>query len=76
MKYSLKNKPQAEMTATPSKYPQGYFKEKSCRWCSSAFIPFLNIHFFEYLSRIAPIPNILHTACCAAPHNPYQLASK
>ena len=46
MKYSLKNKPQAEMTATPSKYPQGYFKEKSCRWCSSAFIPFAPSHMY------------------------------
>lgn len=39
MNYSLKNKPQEEMTATPSKYPQGYFKEKPCRRCLTTFQP-------------------------------------
>ena len=35
MEYLLKNKPQIEMTADPLKYPQGYFKEKPCKWCQS-----------------------------------------
>jgi hypothetical protein len=26
-------------TATPDKYPQGYFKEKSCKWCETLFKP-------------------------------------
>lgn len=37
--YQLHNRPQAEMTATPSKYPQGKFKEKPCRTCGTLFAP-------------------------------------
>ena len=33
------NKKKAEQTACPSKYPQGYFKDKSCGICSSIFSP-------------------------------------
>lgn len=33
------NKPKHEQTATPDKYPQGYFKEKPCRCCSDLFLP-------------------------------------
>lgn len=33
------NKPQSEMTATPDKYPQGYFKGKSCKECGTTFTP-------------------------------------
>lgn len=33
------NRPQSEMTARPSKYPQGCFKDKSCKWCDSSFQP-------------------------------------
>lgn len=31
------NKPKAEQTALPSKYPQGYFKDKPCRECGKVF---------------------------------------
>lgn len=34
-----RNKPKSEQTANAGKYPQGYFKPKPCRWCSSDFIP-------------------------------------
>jgi len=30
---------QKDMTATPSKYPQGHFKVKSCGWCQEPFPP-------------------------------------
>lgn len=33
------NKPKSEQTATPSKYPQGYFRSKPCRLCGSMFTP-------------------------------------
>lgn len=39
MLYAMRNRPQAEMTATPSKYPQGYFKPKPCRECGKVFAP-------------------------------------
>ncbi len=35
----MQNRPQAEMTAHPSKYPQGYFKPKPCYECGTTFIP-------------------------------------
>ena len=38
------NKPQSEMTANPSKYPQGYFKEKPCKMCSTIFKPLAPSH--------------------------------
>lgn len=37
--YLKKNKPQSEMTANASKYPQGYFKPKPCKECSTEFPP-------------------------------------
>jgi len=37
--YTNHNKSKAEQTATPSKYPQGYFKDKECRMCGSLFKP-------------------------------------
>lgn len=37
--YSLKNKSQSEMTAMPSKYPQGKFKDKPCKNCGNMFSP-------------------------------------
>lgn len=46
MNYSLNNKPQEEMTATPTKYPQGYFKEKPCKWCSLTFKPKAPSHMY------------------------------
>lgn len=33
------NKTKAEQTADPSKYPQGYFKDKPCRCCKKPFKP-------------------------------------
>lgn len=39
MVYAMQNKPQAEMTASPSKYPQGYFRPKPCRECGGVFQP-------------------------------------
>lgn len=33
------NKPKDEQTASPDKYPQGYFKEKPCRICNTPFSP-------------------------------------
>lgn len=44
--YKLKNKAQSEMTATPDKYPQGYFKEKECRKCRSLFKPNAPSHLY------------------------------
>lgn len=37
---------QKDMTAIPSKYPQGYFKEKPCRWCKENFKPIAPSHLF------------------------------
>lgn len=37
--YAMSNKPQSEMTADPSKYPQGYFKPKPCKECETTFQP-------------------------------------
>lgn len=37
--YLIRNKPQSEMTACPSKYPQGYFKPKPCKQCGTVFEP-------------------------------------
>ncbi len=34
------------MTATPDKYPQGYFKTKPCRNCSKVFIPIAPSHLY------------------------------
>lgn len=39
MKYRASNKPKDKQTASPSKYPQGYFKPKLCRVCDSEFLP-------------------------------------
>jgi hypothetical protein len=37
---------QGDMTATPSKYPQGYFKPKKCRWCEEVFGPVAPSHLY------------------------------
>ena len=34
-----KNPTKQEQTATPCKYPQGYFKDKPCRECKTMFTP-------------------------------------
>ena len=40
------NKSQAESTALPEKYPQGYFHKKSCRECSEMFSPIAPSHLY------------------------------
>lgn len=37
--YLSRNKPRSEQTATPKKYPQGYFRVKGCRECAADFAP-------------------------------------
>lgn len=39
IEYMCKNKPKAQQTANPKKYPQGYFKDKKCRRCDTLFSP-------------------------------------
>lgn len=34
------------MTATADKYPQGYFKEKKCRFCKKTFLPVAPSHHY------------------------------
>lgn len=40
------NKPQAEQTADPSKYPQGYFNGKKCRECGTVYNPKAPSHLY------------------------------
>jgi hypothetical protein len=40
------NKPQSAMTASPEKYPQGYFKEKKCKECSKSYVPVSPSHLY------------------------------
>jgi hypothetical protein len=40
------NKPQTEATASPDKYPQGYFNEKPCRECGTLFSPIAPRHLY------------------------------
>jgi hypothetical protein len=44
--YRLGDKKQADMTATPAKYPQGNFKQKKCRECGSLFAPNAPSHLY------------------------------
>ena len=37
--YAMKNKKKCDQTATPNKYPQGYFKDKPCKQCGELFSP-------------------------------------
>lgn len=46
IKYKTRNKPQHEQTATPDKYPQGYFKEKPCKKCGTLFKPKAPSHLY------------------------------
>lgn len=39
MQYIQRNKSKSEQTASADKYPQKYFKDKPCKWCSAAFTP-------------------------------------
>jgi len=34
-----KNLTKKEQTGNPKKYPQGYFKNKACKWCNKEFTP-------------------------------------
>ncbi len=42
----LSNAPQSEMTASPSKYPQGSFKDKPCKLCGNIFTPHAPSHHY------------------------------
>lgn len=44
--YKNGNKPQSNLTASPDKYPQGYFKDKSCKWCGNTFMPQAPSHLY------------------------------
>jgi hypothetical protein len=44
--YQSGNKQQEEMTAIPSKYPQGFFKDKPCRLCGTVFSPLAPSHLY------------------------------
>ena len=44
--YVNRNKPQAGITASPSKYPQKYFKEKPCKHCNTGFQPLAPSHLY------------------------------
>lgn len=44
--YLRPNKPQSEMTAKPTKYPQGFFNEKACRSCGEMFSPNAPSHLY------------------------------
>lgn len=37
--YQTKNRLQSEQTASPDKYPQGFFKPKPCKKCGTSFSP-------------------------------------
>lgn len=34
-----RHRTQKDMTASPNKYPQGFFKDKDCKWCKVVFKP-------------------------------------
>jgi hypothetical protein len=40
------NKKQCDQTASPDKYPQGYFKDKSCKNCGALFSPKAPSHLY------------------------------
>lgn len=45
-RYRDGNKSSDKYTADPSKYPQGYFKDKPCRRCAKVFSPIAPSHLF------------------------------
>jgi hypothetical protein len=49
IKYRNPNRSQQEQTASASKYPQGYFKSKPCKHCSTTFTP--NAPSHKYCSQ-------------------------
>lgn len=46
MLYKPGNPLQSEQTATPDKYPQGYFNPKPCRLCGNMFTPKAPSHLY------------------------------
>lgn len=40
------NKPQSESTASPDKYPQGYFNPKPCKECGIDYTPIAPSHLY------------------------------
>ena len=44
--YSRGNRHQDNITANPSKYPQGFFNSKKCRECGSEFNPMAPSHLY------------------------------
>lgn len=46
LKYRNPNRTQSEMTASPNKYPQGFFKDKPCRKCKTLFSPNAPSHMY------------------------------
>ena len=44
--YKMHNKSQEEQTATPDKYPQKTFKDKSCKNCCTLFSPKAPSHLY------------------------------
>jgi hypothetical protein len=44
--YLQRNKPQSSSTACPDKYPQKYFKDKSCKNCNNLFAPIAPSHMY------------------------------
>jgi hypothetical protein len=44
--YAIKNKRQADQTASPEKYPQGKFNDKPCRKCGNMFSPKAPSHLY------------------------------
>jgi uncharacterized protein with PIN domain len=46
MRYSIRNRPQSEQTASPNKYPQKMFNNKSCKKCNTVFAPKAPSHLY------------------------------
>jgi len=46
MAAKFSNTLQVDFTSTPSKYPQGWFKDKECKWCGDMFSPAGPSHFY------------------------------
>ena len=44
--YLQRNKPQSEATANPTKYPQGFFNNKRCKYCRKDFSPIAPSHMY------------------------------
>lgn len=42
----INKRKQKDYTGNPNKYPQKYFKDKSCRWCKKDFNPIAPSHLY------------------------------